>query len=547
MTEDKGASPSCEGCVLHVANVPEDATHSELVKIFRKLHSTEVFLCDHVHPVRHTRFAFVTFATRDAAAFALADCARRARFLHGRVLAVSVSRASPQRCPACGEVVHRADVLWHTALLHSPTAAHDAAYVAALPLTATAATPPDPSVCTPAPCAAFARAAVPADWTTADAAAMVRAKEAAVGALQAVVRGFWDTAELACFGSLATGVSTAYADDVDVALLVDLADRATGAPWAERGTLCALRRHLRASGHFPPAAGSLALTLDARVPILSYYPAQPLTRAIVADALADSDTEGVLAEGAPLRLLAHTRFDLCVNRTAGVLNSALLRDYARAGADPAATHTFLVAVRRWGRAHRVVRPRDGLLNAYCLQLMAVAFLQRCAWVPCLQRPTGADTDSSGERHGGLMRECGTEHWWHVPVAASEAAPEAASEASKVQRGWCAHSLFAHFLHYYAVEFDWDAQAVDVAAPDASGASVRPAGMAAATGAALCVLDPLEHGFNVARHLSPLHRTEIVAQMTADLARLHRVATSPACDGDGDGTGAYDYAFLFEPV
>ena len=541
MSEDERAPP-CEGCVLHVANVPEDATHGELVKIFRKLRAGEVFLCDRVHPVRHTRFAFVTFRRPDDAAFALADCRRRARFLHGRLLAVSVSRAAPQRCAVCGAVVHRADVLWHTALHHAPAAAEAAASVAALHLSTAA---PDPALCGAAQARAFACAAVPAGWRAGDTAgpAVTRAKEAAVRALRGVVRAFWGTADVACFGSLAAGVSTAAADDVDVALLVDLADRATGAPWAERGTLCALRRHLRASGHFPPDVGSLALTLDARVPILSFYPTQPLTDADVEEAAAvvtaeeeeeEKDKDENDGGAAALRVLQRLRFDLCVNRTGGVLNSRLLRDYAACGADPAETRTFLVAVRRWGRAHRVVRPRDGFLNAYCLQLMAVAFLQRCGWVPNLQAllaDAGTDegTGTGAERHGGLVRECGTEHWWHVPAAGAG------------RRDWCAHALFAHFLHYYAAEFDWDAQAVDVAAADASGASARPAGESVAR-AALCVLDPLEHTFNVARHLSPLHRTEIVAQMRADLARLHRAATAAPPAGD-----ARDYAFLFEPV
>lgn len=547
MNDDKGVA-ACEGKVLHVANVPEDATHGELVKIFRKLRPTEVFLCDRVHPVRQTRYAFVTFRTAEDAAFALSDCTRRARFLHGRILAVSVSRASPQRCAVCGEILHRADVLWHTALLHSSPAAEAATAVAALDMRATA---PSPALWgSPAACAAFVRAVTSA-LPPEDAALAAAVKTAAVDALQAMVRDFWGAAELACYGSAAAGVPTALSDDIDVALRVDLTDRATGAPWAERGTLCALRRLLEAPARLPPAAGSLALTLDARVPVLSYRPAHPLAREEAQAALAAHDGP---------RLLRGTRVDLCVNRTVGVLNTRLLRDYAAAGADPDATRAFLAAVRRWARTRRLVRPRDGFLNAYCVQLMAVAFLQQAKWVPNLQDIRGCESgagDANGDAndstasdshagtegaeqtksdflHGGLAIELGSEHWWRTP--------EAAATTFEGCRDWDALSLFAHFLHYYAVEFDWDACAVDIAAPEGSGAVARPPA-ASATPAALCVLDPIERGFNVARHLSPLHRSEIVAQMQVDLARLHRVSTAVAAGGDDTP----DYAFLFEPV
>ena len=354
-----------------------------------------------------------------------------------------------------------------------------------------------------------------------EAEAMRQAKQAAIDVLQQIIRESWGSATLNCFGSFATGVSVAFEDDVDISLSVELTDRTTGKPWEERGTLCALKKLLLSSGCFPPEAGSLALTLDARVPILSYYPIHKMTAT-------DTEDSQTSTTPLPVRLLQMMRFDLCVNRTFGVLNSQLLRDYADCGSCKETVRAFLKAVRLWASSHRIVRPRDGFLNAYCVQLLAIGFLQRIGWLPNLQSLSEGDS----QRHGGTAVEVGTEFYWRDPSSLKHDKQDPACSVL---------CLFAHFLHYYCVEFDWDTNAVCISADDASGMCERPVGVSSSV-AAVCVLDPLEEGFNVARHLSPLHRTEIMAQMATDLARLHKKACETAAAAAADS-----YEFLFERI
>jgi len=83
-------------------------------------------------------------------------------------------------------------------------------------------------------------------------------------------------------------------------------------------------------------------------------------------------------------------------------------------------------------------------------------------------------------------------------------------------------------------------AVCITSEDNSGVCRRPDGVSSGI-AAICVLDPLEDNFNVARHLSPLHRTEIIAQMAVDLAKIHEIASSSSSSSDDS------YSFIFERI
>lgn len=478
---------SCENSddqnfVIHVANIPEDGTKEDVEAIFEPYGPVEEVFLSGVSAAKKTRFAFVTLGSPARFSAALSALTATPPMLCGYRLCVSRSKAAPVKCSECGAVVKRAELDRHKALLHTLHAQslkrqrpnEDGLGQQELPASSLAA----------AESAVLERLGFDAP--------QLAAKAKAIETLEAVIRGFWHSAKVVPFGSYAVGLAGPD-DDVDLALQVDLKDYKTGKPWAERGVLCALKKSLMSI--LPLASGFMALALDARVPVLSYRPA-PEQR----------NDEGVDEKVALLRT---TKFDLCVNRTLGVLNSRLLKDYVACAPD--VVRPFLGTARLWSRAWGINSPKAGLLNSYAVVLMGISFLQAEGILPNLQH--GADTTDKkargpdGRRLKGEVAKEGLACYWFQPPSPAVQPPEGDSNKSFVR-------LFVRFLAYYGWSFQFHSTAVSIR--DDGGTVPReklhwdlPANEKASK-SGLCIVDPFETTFNVARHISLQKTEEIIS-------------------------------------
>lgn len=526
---NSNSSDDCDGCddsqslILHVANIPEAGTKEDVEAIFAPYGPLEEAFLSGVSAAKKTRFAFVTLASPAKFSAALADLTERPPMLRGYRLFVSRSKAAPLRCSECGAIVKRAELEWHKALIHT--------------LRAQALKRRRPNEGSGEGSAACAGDGAGPRYSSAATASVspcvlerlrfdspeLAARARAIETLERTIREFWPGAKVVPFGSYAVGLAGPE-DDIDVSLQVDLRDSATGQAWAERGVLCALKKRL--IGTLPLRAGFMRLALDARVPVLSYRPEPGAGTCEEGEEEKEEKAQEAVSED--VRNLRRTKFDLCVNRTLGVLNSRLLKDYVLCR--PAVVRPFLGAVRAWSRAWGINNSKGGLLNSYAVTLMGVSFLQGRGVLPNLQR--GVDVidkkakGADGKRllKGDIAKE-GLACYWLQQSAVSRDGKEREEEGEKEkeeeeegrdERGGEEPNfmdLFMGFLAHYGWDFEFHSTAVSVR--EDGGTALRDSlswdapATERGTRSGVCIVDPFETSFNVARHVS-FQRAEEIA-------------------------------------
>ena len=453
-----------------------------------------------VSAAKKTRFAFVTLVSPAQFSAALVALTERPPTLQGYRLFVSRSKAAPLRCSECGAIVKRAELAWHRALMHSLRAQDLKRHPPSEENNSSTAT------ASVSPCIL--------ERLRLDSPELA-ARARAIETLERVVREFWPGAKVVPFGSYAVGLAGPE-DDIDLSLHVEVRDRVTGQAWAERGVLCALKKRLIWT--LPLRAGFMGLALDARVPVLSYRPAQGAAVVVEVEEGADSEVSE------EVRNLRRTKFDLCVNRSLGVLNSRLLRDYVLWR--PGVVRPFLCAVRGWSRAWGINNSNGGLLNSYAVTLMGISFLQGRGVVPNLQH--GVDTidkkarGADGRRllKGDIAKEGLACYWLQQnPVLQDNEDKGGGKEGEEekedkvFEEGPNFMELFMGFLAHYGWGFEFHSRAVSIR--EDGGVVLRDAlswdvpASERGTRSGVCVVDPFETSFNVARHVS-FQRAEEIA-------------------------------------
>lgn len=467
-----------QSTVIHVANIPEDGTKEDIDAIFEPYGPIEEVFLSCVSAAKKTRFAFVTLGSHEKFSAALTALLDNPPMLHGYRLCASKSKAAPLKCSECGAVVKKAELERHKALMHT---LRSQALKRQRPNEDEMQKCIKSAVTNVLPCIL--------ERLNFDSPELAQ-KAKSIETLESTIRGFWHGAKIVPFGSYAVGLAGPD-DDVDLSLQVDLKDCKTGKAWAERGVLCALKKNI--IGTLPLASGFMALALGARVPVLSYRPVpEPKHDERVSD---------------EINSLRRAKFDLCVNRTLGVLNSKLLKDYV--SCCPDVVRPFLGTIRSWSRSWGINDSKGGLLNSYALTLMGVSFLQTKGVLPNLQHGVDViDKKAKGPDgrkliKGDIAKE-GLACYWLQP-------PEAIEKNEDMNFV----SLFVEFLAYYGWAFQFHGTAVSIREDggtiqrDKLSWDVPTGGNGAKSG--MCVVDPFETMFNVARHVS-LQRVEEIASV-----------------------------------
>lgn len=472
--------------VIHVANIPGDGTKEEVEAIFEEYGPLEEVFLSGISAAKKTRFAFVTLGNPVKFSAALTALSAKPPMLRGYRLFVSKSKASPLKCSECGAVVKKAELDWHKALMHTlrsqslkrqrPNEDETPQYTKSVIDSVSSHILEKLSFDSPE----------------------LASKAKNIETLERVIREFWTGAKIVPFGSYAVGLSGPD-DDIDFSLQVDLKDYNTGKAWAERGILCALKK--RIIGTLPLASGFMRLALDARVPVMSYRPSPEIKY-----------DEKVSEE---INNLRKTKFDLCVNRTLGVLNSKLLKDYI--SCCPDVVRPFLGIIRVWSRSWGINNSKGGLLNSYAVTLMGISFLQSKNILPNLQHGVDViDKKTKGPDgrkliKGDVAKEGLTCYWLQPPAVV----------ATQGKEGMNFMDLFVKFLAYYGWTFQFHSDAVSiredggVVQRDQLGWDAPSSENSVKSG--ICIVDPFETTFNVARHIS--------FQKTEEISSTFRIAYS----------------------
>ena len=547
-SDDDSDNPSL---VLHVANIPAAGTKEDVEAIFAPYAPLAELFLSSVSAAKKTRFAFVTLASPAQFSAALSALTERPPVLQGYRLSVTRSKAAPLKCSECGAVVKRAELAWHRALMHTLRSQDLKRQRPSEEWRKSGSSTGNGNATTSVMPCVLERLRLDSPE--------LGARARAIGTLERVIREFWPGAKVVAFGSYAVGLACPE-DDIDLSLQVELRDRETGQAWAERGVLCALKKRL--IGTLPLRAGFMGLALDARVPVLSYRPAQDSKEKEEKEkeekAVESGNSSNTISED--IMNLRRTKFDLCVNRSLGVLNSKLLRDYVLWR--PGVVRPFLGAVRAWSRAWGINDSKGGLLNSYAVVLMGIGFLQGRGVLPNLQH--GVDVidkkakSADGRRvlKGDIAKEGLACYWLQqgaVPRGNEDGENKEGNEDDEGDEGKenkeCDKEedpnfmeLFMEFLAYYGWDFEFHSTAVSIRE---DGGVVRREALSwdapcseRATRSGVCVVDPFETSFNVARHVSVQRAAEIASTFRI----AHSMLTSELCKECVDPNAVADLMF-----
>lgn len=304
---------------LFVGSLPETTTREDIRAAFRSFDPREIFVSD--RQGGSSKFAFVTVPDKERFDAALAT---RPISIAGKTAVVSASRV--RLCAICNERVRKDDGGSHDRLLHSPEARRiDLIGANDIPTIArdlVASLERD----------LFERLSS-SDLQPSEEGR--RAREERISSLEEIVSAFWPSPKVIPFGSFVTGLWEPFQADLDLSLQVDLKDVRTGQPWGERGAFCVLKRNLLASGKFPLRDGFIGISLDARVPVLRYQP---------------KGGTGQIG------------FDVTFNRTLGVINTRLIRDFI---SSDERVSPFLRTIRAWSRHAAINDSRGGIPQQLC--------------------------------------------------------------------------------------------------------------------------------------------------------------------------------------